>query len=62
VESVLVEGDGALREKLQQLAAKENIKPSRAAQLRKARKAQEELAEQEGIKPARRSAQVSKVR
>jgi hypothetical protein len=39
----------ALREKLQQLAAKENIKPSRATQLRKARKEQEELAEQEGI-------------
>ena len=32
----------AIREKLQDLAAKENIKPSRAAQLRKARKEQEE--------------------
>lgn len=32
----------ALREKLQQLAANEGIKPSRAAQLRKARKEQEE--------------------
>jgi hypothetical protein len=37
----------ALRERLQQLAAKEGIKPSRAAQLRKARKAQEERAERE---------------
>ena len=37
----LVEGDGA-GEKLQQLAANEGIKPSRAAQLRKARKEQEE--------------------
>jgi hypothetical protein len=37
----------APREKLQELAAKENIKPSRAAQMRKARKEQEELAGQE---------------
>jgi hypothetical protein len=50
----------ALREKLQQLAAKENIKPSRATQLRKARKEQEELAEQEGDQ-SRRPAQLSTV-
>src|SRR4051794_29595850 len=36
----------ALREKLIDLARQQNIKPSRAAQLRKARKAKEELAEQ----------------
>jgi hypothetical protein len=37
----------ALREKLQQLAAKEGIKPSRSALVRKERKEQAELAEQE---------------
>jgi hypothetical protein len=40
----------ALREKLQQLAAKEGIKPSRVAQLRKARKEHEEFAQQEAEK------------
>ena len=42
----VVEGDG-VREKLQQLAAKEGIKPSRSALVRKERKEQAELAEQE---------------
>ena len=37
----------ALREKLQQLAAKEGIKPSRSALVRKERREQAELAEQE---------------
>jgi hypothetical protein len=37
----------ALRERLQMLAAKEGIKPSRSALLRRERKEQEELAEQE---------------
>jgi hypothetical protein len=40
----------ALREKLQQLAAKGNIKPSRAALVRKERKAQAEIAEREAEK------------
>jgi hypothetical protein len=40
----------ALREKLQELAKREGIKPSRAALLRKERKAQEDLAAREAEK------------